>query len=113
MEQVENIQIKKKQLHDEIGFLVCSFGNHFDKKHGDWVKLQYTNDSFFELDTWNSRILLKQGSGDYDFWCGFKGEIKQNLGMNFGSFECNISLELLQFYLNNLDSIVSECFYSA
>ena len=82
--------------------LIYKYGERFDKKHGNWIKLQYTKDSFFEMDSWNRAIRLKQGTGHYNYWTGFEGVSKQYIGIDFGSLEIRTKCDLLEFYYNNL-----------
>lgn len=92
-----NKEIKK--LYNTFIEYICSNGEMKDKKHGNWVKLQYTKDLFFELDTWNHSIKLKKGSGAYNYHTGFEGETLKYIGIDFGGFNCYIGKELLEFYL--------------
>jgi len=88
-----------KKLYNEFVNYLCKNGEMQSKKHGNWVKLQYTKDLFFELDTWNHAVKLKIGSGEYDYHKGFEGQVVKYIGIDFGEFNCYIGKELLDFYL--------------
>jgi hypothetical protein len=92
----------EENYYELIRDLIYKYGKRFKKKHGEWIKLQYTNDSFFEMDSWNRRIILKQGNGDYEYWMGFRGEVKECIGIDYGGQKVNTNSELLEFYYNNL-----------
>jgi hypothetical protein len=101
---METLENKTKEYYfEKIKKLIYDYGQRFDKKYGNWIKLQYTNDSFFEMDSWNKSIVLKQGSGKYNYWIGFEGEHMEYLGsIDWGGSEVHSNCELLEFYYNNL-----------
>jgi hypothetical protein len=83
IEEKENL----KKYHDRLVRLILKYGEHYRKKHGEWVKLNLEGEKFLELDTWNEAISLKSGSGEYEYWTGF--EPRQSLiyfGIDFGGF---------------------------
>ena len=87
------------KLFKELKSYILKNGERYNKKHGNWIKLQYTNNLFFQLDTWNSSIKLKEGNGEYEYWTGFNGKNHVSLGSDFGGFICRVEKELLNFYL--------------
>lgn len=63
--------------------IVCNYGEHYPKKHGEWITLRIKGENtFFSLDTWNGALHYKVGSGDYNYHTGFKGASFFYFGLN-------------------------------
>lgn len=86
--------------------LIYKYGEWFPKKHGNWIKLEFTNDLFFQMDSWNNAICLIQGKGQYNFYTGFSGEQKAYLGLGFGGLEIKYDADMLKFWYENLISLI-------
>ena len=76
------------KLHDKLVHLIFKYGKRFDKKHGNWIKLELDGKKFLQLDTWNSNPQLKMGSGEYEYYTGFAPKAALiNFGIDFGGFQ--------------------------
>jgi hypothetical protein len=88
--------------------LILKYGERFPKKHGEWIKLQFTNDLFFEMDSWDSAIWLTKGITECDYWNGFNGEAQAYLGLDFGGLEIKYDADMLKFWYKNLLETINE-----
>ena len=110
-----------KEYHDKIVDLIFKYGIKYPKKHGNYIKLPFYKDSFFEMDSWNKSIHLKVGSGEqerseglYDwYYHELKGEDLFWLGSNWGRFEKgNASEEQMQYWYNEICSLILKGYYN-
>jgi hypothetical protein len=85
--------------------LILKYGERFDKRHGNWIKLQFTDNLFFQMDSWNYAISLKRGIGEYDYWIGFSGEREKYLGMDFGGLEIHCEIDILKSWYEKLNDM--------
>jgi len=93
---------KEKEKFDLLYKIIFNFGQKYDKKHGNWIKIHYFKDAFFQMDSWSKAITLKQGNGEYEYWSGFEGKKINYIGLDYGGRSLHISLDLLEFYIENL-----------
>lgn len=67
--------------------LVLDSGERFRKKHGEWLLYRISDQLFLMMDSWNGHLLLCEGSGEYDYWTGFKGRKLHSFGLDFGGLK--------------------------
>lgn len=95
-----------QQRYNDLVSAVLTHGGHFRKAHGEWVRFRLDDDPvgvFLELDSWNRQLILKRGSGEYDYYGGFapfRGRRggDEVLGIDFGGFALYISPARLATY---------------
>lgn len=83
----------EKERYYKLVNIIVKFGERKDKKHGNWFKLPLFGDYYFEMDSWNKRIIVNNYQSEYCYWNGFtknKGVFYKILGIDFGGFECDI-----------------------
>lgn len=97
--------MEKKKLHSRLINLIKEKGISLPKKHGKWAKFELDKNMFFQVDTYNSEITLRQGSGEYNFWTGFSGSSILYFGCDFGKFESHVSN---QTYLSAISCITNQ-----
>ncbi len=83
----------QKQIHKELLNLCYSKGKAFRKRHGNWIRVSLLNNYFLQLDSCNSCIQLKKGSGLYCYWTGFEGDLISTIGGDFGGFYSKLTLD--------------------
>ena len=92
-----------KKTYDEIVSIILKHGKPYPKKHGNWYLMPYTNSAWIEMDSWNKRVTVFEGSISTDsevlYWSGFSRDSKNKrcLGLDFGGFEC---VDDIKFYLD-------------
>jgi len=90
--------------HCDLALIMWNHGDQQEKKHGKWIILKLNDDWFLQMDSHNSYIHLKQGSGEYEYWNGFSGKKWMFLGGNFGGFshpENSLALNAMIKRVNN------------
>lgn len=85
-----------RELHLKLSQMIRKLGQSYPKKHGSWIILKVSNGRFFELDSWNHSIKMKQGSGEYDYWNGFNGNTIIYFGLFWGNFETKVAPQVYQ-----------------
>lgn len=75
-------------------------GESFQKKHGNWMRLNMHDDYWLIMDTWNKAISLVKGQCEYDnMYTGFKDAEKvQTLGIDFGGFRLYVKASEINNY---------------
>jgi hypothetical protein len=102
-ERLHNLaQTAREEKHGQIVSVLMEHGKSYPKKHGKWIKYDFPNKYFVSLDTHNHNVNFCCGTGAYDKWTGFEGKVRQHVGMNFGGFSCQLSLEALDAFHNRL-----------
>jgi hypothetical protein len=79
-----------KESYYELVNLIKKYGIYTEKRHGNYVKLNYIDDSYFVLDTWNSEIRLKYNG------------ITKYFGIDFGGFKLYTDIDTVGFYIKNI-----------
>lgn len=97
----------KHDKYKKLVSLIYKFGEKYPKRHGEWIRLQYINDYYFCMDSWNNSISLVHNA-IYENEAGFSGKEEKYLGIDWGGFELSINEELLDFYLENLKNELRE-----
>ena len=77
---------QEEKEHRELVSIILKRGTKHQKKHGNWVILRIKGNQFLELDSWNSAVTLKEGSGEYSYWGGFEGEPIKYYGCIWGGY---------------------------
>lgn len=84
---IRRMQLKQmKEDHENLVSFMYEYAERHSKKDGHWMIFRLNDDWFIQMDSWNKHIELKQGSGDYEYWCGFKGKKWLYLGGDWGGF---------------------------
>jgi hypothetical protein len=102
-----------QEKYKNFASMIYEHGERFPKKHGEWVRIQYTNEYYFVIDSWNSCISMVKNPKYKDIYNGFTGTLvkiqdQSTFGINFGGCEVNITEDLLDFYIENLKKAIEE-----
>lgn len=90
----------KEKLHNDLVAALLNKGECFPKKHGQWVRYWISKTQFLMMDSWNKAIYLREGTGEYEYWCGFSGKQKLYFGNCWGGFESEVAPQVYQSALS-------------
>ena len=91
-----------EELHNKLAQIILMNGLSCGKKHGSWIWLKITDDFFLEMDTWNRRIILREGCGEYCYWTGFAGLMRIHFGICWGGFESHTKEWVYKYFIERL-----------
>ena len=92
-----------KERYNHLVKLIRDNGTYFPKRHGNYVLLNYFDNYYFELDTWNSSISITSSDNIDDFGIKSNGyKTLKCIGIDWGGFELYVSEKILDFYIDNL-----------
>ena len=97
--------LRLENYHDILTNLILKYGEKFEKKHSNWIKLDLDDGKFLEMDSHNYAITLKMGSGEHDKWLGFSGEELIYFGINFGGFESHADKVQYRETINDVEAL--------
>lgn len=89
----------------QLGNIILIYGDKFAKRHGHWVRLRLNDNWYFQMDSWNCSIHLKQGTGEPNTGfpgdvCGFVGVEVQFIGSLWGPISSPLDRNQIRSFVN-------------